>query len=74
MEKYREYSKLTALDITEINNPLRFQDPNVDTETGLHYNRHRYKNPDNGRFLTPDPTKLAGELNKFQPSEEMTNA
>ncbi len=32
---------------------------------GLHYNRHRYYNPDNGRYLTPDPVKLAGGLNGY---------
>ncbi|MFC6337229.1 RHS repeat-associated core domain-containing protein, partial [Pseudomonas karstica] len=29
-------------------------------------NRHRYYNPDNGRYLTPDPVKLAGGLNGYQ--------
>ncbi|MEE5067585.1 RHS repeat-associated core domain-containing protein, partial [Pseudomonas alliivorans] len=37
-----------------------------DAETGLHYNRHRYYNPGTGRFLTPDPIKLAGGLNNYQ--------
>ncbi|MBH3425451.1 RNase A-like domain-containing protein, partial [Pseudomonas gessardii] len=27
--------------------------------------RHRYYNPDNGRYLTPDPVKLAGGLNGY---------
>ncbi len=29
-----------------------------DEETGLHYNRHRYYDPDTGRYLTPDPIGL----------------
>ncbi|MCV4265935.1 RHS repeat-associated core domain-containing protein, partial [Pseudomonas capsici] len=37
-----------------------------DAETGLHYNRHRYYNPGTGRFLTPDPIKLAGGLNNYR--------
>src|SRR5207253_8617739 len=37
-----------------------------DAESGLHYNRHRYYTPDNGRYLTPDPSKLAGGLNAYQ--------
>ncbi|WP_305884107.1 RHS repeat-associated core domain-containing protein, partial [Pseudomonas sp. PIC25] len=37
-----------------------------DAETGLHYNRHRYYNPNTGCFLTPDPIKLAGGLNNYQ--------
>ncbi|MGG5271345.1 RHS repeat-associated core domain-containing protein, partial [Pseudomonas lurida] len=35
-------------------------------ESGLHYNRHRYYNPDVGRYLTPDPVKLAGGINAYQ--------
>ncbi|MBY8950094.1 type IV secretion protein Rhs, partial [Pseudomonas sp. SH10-3B] len=34
--------------------------------SGLHYNRHRYYNPDIGRYLTPDPVKLAGGINAYQ--------
>uniref|UniRef100_UPI000AA82A2F RHS repeat-associated core domain-containing protein n=1 Tax=Pseudomonas mediterranea TaxID=183795 RepID=UPI000AA82A2F len=34
--------------------------------SGLHYNRHRYYNPETGRYLTPDPSKLAGGLNGYR--------
>jgi len=54
------------LDVNEVDNPLRFQGQYFDAETGLHYNRHRYYNPSAGRFLTPDPIKLAGGLNSYQ--------
>ncbi|NAT24519.1 RHS repeat domain-containing protein, partial [Pseudomonas syringae] len=64
--KYRAYGNLATLDIAEIDNPLRFQGQYFDAETGLHYNRHRYYNPGTGRFLTPDPIKLAGGLNSYQ--------
>jgi len=64
--KYRAYGNLAALDVAEIDNPLRFQGQYFDAETGLHYNRHRYYNPGTGRFLTPDPIKLAGGLNNYQ--------
>jgi RHS repeat-associated protein len=64
--KYRAYGNLATLDIAEIENPLRFQGQYFDAETGLHYNRHRYYNPGTGRFLTPDPIKLAGGLNNYQ--------
>ncbi|MBX8512481.1 RHS domain-containing protein, partial [Pseudomonas cichorii] len=64
--KYRAYGNLAALDIAEIDNPLRFQGQYFDAETGLHYNRHRYYNPGTGRFLTPDPIKLAGGLNNYR--------
>ncbi len=64
--KYRAYGNLAALDVSEIDNPLRFQGQYFDAETGLHYNRYRYYNPSSGRFLTPDPIKLAGGLNNYQ--------
>jgi len=64
--RYRAYGNLAALDVSEIDNPLRFQGQYFDAETGLHYNRHRYYNPGTGRFLTPDPIKLAGGLNSYQ--------
>lgn len=63
---YRAYGNLASLDVSEIDNPLRFQGQYFDAETGLHYNRHRYYNPGTGRFLTPDPIKLAGGLNNYQ--------
>jgi len=45
---------------------LRFQGQYFDAESGLHYNRHRYYDPEIGRYLTPDPIKLAGGLNQYQ--------
>ncbi|PNA01249.1 type IV secretion protein Rhs, partial [Pseudomonas sp. FW305-BF6] len=49
-----------------LNQPLRFQGQYFDDESGLHYNRHRYYDPDVGRYLTPDPVKLAGGLNQYR--------
>ncbi|OAJ50752.1 hypothetical protein AO064_27415 [Pseudomonas marginalis] len=45
---YRAYGEITRLDIGKIHNPLRFQGQYFDQESGLHYNRHRYYNPDIG--------------------------
>lgn|GEM_PF-3355954 len=36
-----------------------------DKETGLHYNHHRYYDPQTGRYITPDPIGLAGGLNPY---------
>nr|WP_260428838.1 RHS repeat-associated core domain-containing protein [Burkholderia cepacia] len=37
-----------------------------DDETGLHYNRHRYYDPQTGRFVSKDPIGLQGGLNFYQ--------
>lgn len=64
--RYRAYGNLAVLDSVEIDNPLRFQGQYHDWETGLHYNRYRYYNPHIGRYMSPDPIKLAGGLNSYQ--------
>ncbi|WP_143086295.1 RHS repeat-associated core domain-containing protein [Amycolatopsis saalfeldensis] len=43
--------------------PLRFPGQYFDAETGLHYNRHRYYDPQTARYLCADPMGLAGGLN-----------
>ncbi|RDS92667.1 RHS repeat-associated core domain-containing protein, partial [Pseudomonas fluorescens] len=63
---YRAYGQISRLDKGTIDNPLRFQGQYFDQESGLHYNRHRYYNPDIGCYLTPDPVKLAGGINAYQ--------
>jgi RHS repeat-associated protein len=67
--KYTGYGKLSQLTHgggEQLNQPLRFQGQYFDAESGLHYNRHRYYHPDTGRYLTPDPVKLAGGLNAYR--------
>ncbi|MFY0304178.1 RHS repeat-associated core domain-containing protein, partial [Escherichia coli] len=44
---------------------LRYQGQYLDRETGLHYNLHRYYDPDVGRFMVTDPIGLAGGLNLY---------
>ena len=50
----------------EIAQPLRFQGQYYDSETGLHYNRFRYYDPDCGRFVSQDPIGLNGGNNLYQ--------
>ncbi|WP_256583421.1 polymorphic toxin type 47 domain-containing protein [Pseudomonas sp. Irchel 3F3] len=59
-EKRREQAQRA-----EILNPLRFQGQFFDTETNLHYNRHRYYDPSTGRFIGKDPIGFAGGLNAY---------
>jgi RHS repeat-associated protein len=45
---------------------IRFQGQWHDPETGLHYNRFRYYDPDVGRFIHQDPIGLLGGQNLYQ--------
>jgi RHS repeat-associated protein len=40
--------------------PFRFPGQYEDAETGLHYNRHRYYDPDAGLYISEDPIGLEG--------------
>jgi RHS repeat-associated protein len=53
-------------------NPLRFQGQYFDHETGLHYNRFRYYDPETGRFISKDPIGFFGNLNVFQYAQNPT--
>lgn len=55
---------VTEWDGTEATN-LRFPGHYFDNETGLHYNRHRYYDPQLGRYISPDPISLLGGLNPY---------
>jgi RHS repeat-associated protein len=46
--------------------PIRFQGQYEDEETGLHYNRARYFDPATARYISLDPTGLAGGVNVFR--------
>jgi RHS repeat-associated protein len=45
--------------------PVRKMGQYCDPETGLHYNRYRYYDPDLGRFISPDPQGLHGGANAY---------
>jgi RHS repeat-associated protein len=44
---------------------LRFAGQYYDSETGLHYNYHRYYDPKLGRYLRADPIGLEGGINPY---------
>lgn len=45
--------------------PIRMQGQHYDEESGLHYNRHRYYDPTQGKYITQDPIGLMGGLNTY---------
>ncbi|WP_431258058.1 RHS repeat-associated core domain-containing protein [Roseateles chitinivorans] len=52
--------------VEEVDCPLRFQGQYHDTETDLHYNRHRYYDAHGGIFLSKDPIGLKGGFNLYR--------
>jgi RHS repeat-associated protein len=45
--------------------PFRFPGQYEDPETGLFYNRHRYYDPEAGRYISPDPIGIEGGRNLY---------
>ena len=55
----------TVSDGLKANIPFRFQGQYYDEESGLHYNRFRYYDPEIGRFVSQDPIGLKGGGNLY---------
>jgi RHS repeat-associated protein len=53
--------------------PFRFQGQYYDAETGFHYNRFRYYDPRDGRFISQDPIRLAGGTNPYRYAPDPVN-
>ena len=52
---------------------FRFPGQLADRETGLSYNYHRFYDPRQTRFLTPDPALLAGAINLYDYPRDPVN-
>lgn len=63
---YASWGGIDSQIVGGIENPWRFPGQWYDAESGLHYNRWRYYDPSTGRFVSPDPLRIAGGLNTYQ--------
>ncbi|MGH1555293.1 RHS repeat-associated core domain-containing protein [Streptomyces sp. L7] len=53
----------SAADASAEDCPLRFPGQYADAETGLHYNFHRYYDPETAQYISPDPLGMAAAPN-----------
>ncbi|WP_283241550.1 RHS repeat-associated core domain-containing protein, partial [Halomonas sp. ATBC28] len=51
--------------VRNVTQPIRFQGQWHDEESGLYYNRHRYYDPQQGRYINQDPIGLRGGTNLY---------
>ncbi|MFD2312539.1 RHS repeat-associated core domain-containing protein, partial [Microbulbifer halophilus] len=63
---YKTYGNVAIEHSNRIEQPIRFQGQYFDEESGLHYNRFRYYDPEVGQFTGPDPIGLLGGINNYQ--------
>jgi RHS repeat-associated protein len=62
---YSAWGSLVQVNSQKVDCPIRFQGQYFDAETGLHYNRFRYYDPQIGQFVQQDPIGLLGGDNLY---------
>ncbi|WP_176203180.1 RHS repeat-associated core domain-containing protein, partial [Salmonella enterica] len=64
--EYDEWGNLSGEENPEhLEQLIRLPGQQYDEESGLYYNRHRYYNPGQGRYITQDPIGLDGGWNPY---------
>ncbi|EDW9823871.1 RHS repeat protein [Salmonella enterica] len=65
--EYDEWGNLSGEENpADLEQLIRLPGQQYDEESGLYYNRHRYYNPGQGRYITQDPIGLKGGWNLYQ--------
>ncbi|EBA4497518.1 RHS repeat protein [Salmonella enterica] len=65
--EYDEWGNLSGEENpADLEQVIRLPGQQYDEESGLYYNRYRYYNPGQGRYITQDPIGLKGGLNPYQ--------
>ncbi|ECE8979576.1 RHS repeat protein, partial [Salmonella enterica subsp. enterica serovar Ouagadougou] len=65
--EYDEWGNLSGEENpADLEQVIRLPGQQYDEESGLYYNRHRYYNPGQGRYITQDPIGLKGGWNLYQ--------
>ncbi len=64
--EYDEWGNLSGEENpADLEQVIRLPGQQYDEESGLYYNRHRYYNPGQGRYITQDPIGLDGGWNPY---------
>jgi RHS repeat-associated protein len=63
---YSAWGKAKVADGAQTDCPIRLPGQWYDAESGLHYNRYRYFDPDTGQFISQDPLGIDSGLNLYR--------